>query len=57
MALNAARTSLLSGPANRAHYEAFPMREPISDMVHIDSLNITGNLGFADCTSSARSSS
>ena len=39
------------GRASMAHYEAFPMREPISDMVHIYSLNVTGNLGFADFTS------
>jgi iron complex outermembrane receptor protein len=39
------------GPAYMAHYEAFPMREPISDMIHIYSLNVTGNLGFADFTS------
>jgi iron complex outermembrane receptor protein len=38
------------GPAYMAHYEAFPLPEPISDMVHIYSLNVTGNLGFADFT-------
>jgi iron complex outermembrane receptor protein len=38
------------GPAYMAHYEAFPIPEPISDMVHIYSLNVTGNLGFADFT-------
>jgi iron complex outermembrane receptor protein len=39
------------GQAYMAHYEAFPMREPISDLVHIFSLDITANLGFADLTS------
>jgi outer membrane receptor protein involved in Fe transport len=41
------------GPKYMAHYEAFPMAEPISDMVHIYSLNITANLGFADLTSAS----
>ena len=39
------------GAAYMAHYEAFPMREPISDLVHIFSVTATGNLGFADFTS------
>ena len=39
------------GPAYMAHYEAFTIPEPISDMVHIYSVNITGNLGFANFTS------
>jgi outer membrane receptor protein involved in Fe transport len=39
------------GPAYMAHYEAFNIPEPISDMVHIYSVNITGNLGFANFTS------
>jgi iron complex outermembrane recepter protein len=39
------------GPSYEAHYEAFPLREPLSDEVHIYSINITGNLGFADFTS------
>jgi len=39
------------GPAYMAHYEAFGLREPISDMVHIYSINVTGNVGFADFTS------
>ena len=39
------------GPAYMAHYEAFPLREPLSDMVHIYSLNVSGNVGFADFTS------
>jgi iron complex outermembrane recepter protein len=39
------------GPAYMAHYEAFPLREPISDEVHIYSINVTGDLGFADFTS------
>jgi iron complex outermembrane recepter protein len=39
------------GRSYMAHYEAFPMREPISDLVHIYSLDITANLGFADLTS------
>jgi outer membrane receptor protein involved in Fe transport len=39
------------GPAYMAHYEAFPIPEPISDTVHIYSLTLTDNLGFADLTS------
>jgi outer membrane receptor protein involved in Fe transport len=39
------------GPAYMAHYEAFPIPEPISDTVHIYSLTMTDNLGFADLTS------
>jgi iron complex outermembrane recepter protein len=39
------------GPAYMAHYEAFGLSEPISDMVHIYSINVTGNVGFADFTS------
>ena len=39
------------GHSYMAHYEAFPLREPISDLVHILSLNVTGNVGFADFTS------
>jgi iron complex outermembrane recepter protein len=39
------------GPAYMAHYEAFGLTEPLSDMVHIYSLNVTGNVGFADFTS------
>ena len=39
------------GPAYMAHYEAFDIPEPISDMVHIYSINVTGDLGFANLTS------
>jgi iron complex outermembrane recepter protein len=38
------------GASYMAHYEAFPLAEPISDMVHIYSVNVTGNLGFANFT-------
>jgi iron complex outermembrane recepter protein len=34
-----------------AHYEAFNTPEPINDTVHIYSLTLTGNLGFAELTS------
>jgi iron complex outermembrane receptor protein len=34
-----------------AHYEAFNIPEPIADTVHIYSLTLTQNLGFADLTS------
>jgi outer membrane receptor protein involved in Fe transport len=34
-----------------AHYEAFNVPEPISDLVHVYSLTATENLGFADLTS------
>jgi iron complex outermembrane receptor protein len=37
----------------RAHYEAFNTPEPIDDQVHLYSLNITGNLGFAELTSAS----
>jgi outer membrane receptor protein involved in Fe transport len=40
------------GPDYLAHYEAFPIRERISDTAHIYSLTIKDNLGFADLTSS-----
>jgi len=39
------------GPDYLAHYEAFPISEPISDTAHIYSLTINDNLGFADVTS------
>jgi len=38
-----------SGP--RAHYQAFPIQEGISDSVNIYSLKIVQNLGFAEFTS------
>jgi iron complex outermembrane recepter protein len=41
------------GPAYMAHYEAFGLSEPISDMVHIYSINVTGDVGFADFTSAS----
>jgi iron complex outermembrane receptor protein len=41
------------GPAYMAHYEAFGLTEPISDEVHIYSINVTGNVGFADFTSAS----
>src|SRR6202522_2454069 len=34
-----------------AHYEAFNIPEPVTDTVHIYSLNAVGDLGFADLTS------
>jgi iron complex outermembrane recepter protein len=39
------------GPAYMAHYEAFDIPEPIADTVHVYSLKVTDNLGFADLTS------
>lgn len=39
------------GAAYMAHYEAFSIPEPISDVVHISSLTVVANLGFADLTS------
>jgi iron complex outermembrane receptor protein len=39
------------GRSQMAHYEAFPIAEPISDHVNIYSLDISANLGFADLTS------
>jgi iron complex outermembrane recepter protein len=39
------------GRSYMAHYEAFPIAEPISDHVNIYSLDISANLGFADLTS------
>jgi outer membrane receptor protein involved in Fe transport len=39
------------GGAFRAHYEAFNIPEPVADTVHIYSLTLTQNLGFADLTS------
>lgn len=39
------------GPAHMAHYEAFNVPEPITDLVHVYSLTVTDNLGFADLTS------
>jgi iron complex outermembrane receptor protein len=39
------------GSAYMAHYEAADVPEPIADTVHIYSLKITANLGFADLTS------
>ena len=36
------------GASYMAHYQAFNIPEPISDSVHINSLTITGDLGFAD---------
>ena len=39
------------GPNHMAHYEAFPISEPIKDTVHIYSMTITDNMGFADLTS------
>jgi iron complex outermembrane receptor protein len=39
------------GAAYMARYEAFPLREPISDLVHLYSLTMTANVGFADLTS------
>jgi iron complex outermembrane receptor protein len=39
------------GSAFLAHYEAFNLPEPVADTVHIYSLTLTQNLGFADLTS------
>ena len=39
------------GAAHPAHYEAYNIPEPISDDVHVYSLTVTANLGFADLTS------
>lgn len=39
------------GPSYMAHYEAFNIPESVADTVHIYSLTITANLGFADLTS------
>ncbi len=39
------------GPADLAHYEAFPIREPLIDYAKIYSLTVTDHLGFADLTS------
>lgn len=39
------------GPDYMAHYEAFPLRERLSDQVRIYSLTITDKLGFAEFTS------
>jgi hypothetical protein len=39
------------GSSYLAHYEAFPIREPFADTVHVYSVSITDNLGFADLTS------
>lgn len=39
------------GSSYGAHYEAFNIAEPIADTVHIYSLTINDNLGFADLTS------
>ena len=39
------------GAAYMAHYEAFPVREPIEDDVKLYSVTMTDNLGFADLTS------
>jgi iron complex outermembrane recepter protein len=36
-----------------AHYEAYDLAEPIEDRVHIYSLTVTANLGFADLTSAS----
>jgi iron complex outermembrane receptor protein len=36
-----------------AHYEAFNIPESVSDDIHVYSLTITDNLGFADLTSAA----
>ncbi len=41
------------GLPHLAHYEAFNTPEPIDDQVHLYSLNITGNLGFAELTSAS----
>jgi iron complex outermembrane recepter protein len=39
------------GAAYMAHYEAFPIREPITDTISIYGLTLTANVGFADLTS------
>lgn len=39
------------GPDYLAHYEAANVPEPIRDLLHVYSLTATGNLGFADLTS------
>jgi iron complex outermembrane recepter protein len=39
------------GAAYMARYEAFPEREPITDLVHLFSLTMVANVGFADLTS------
>ena len=36
-----------------ARYEAFPIREPVFDQVHLFSLTVNGNVGFADLTSAS----
>jgi iron complex outermembrane recepter protein len=49
--LDSSPTSSAPGQVYNAHYEVFPLREGIHDDVHIYSLNINANLGFADLTS------
>jgi outer membrane receptor protein involved in Fe transport len=41
------------GPSYRAHYEAFNIREPVTDRVQLYSLTINWHLGFADLTSAS----
>ena len=42
-----------AGAAYVGHYEAFNVPEPIDDTIHIFSLNVVANLGFADLTSAS----
>jgi outer membrane receptor protein involved in Fe transport len=41
------------GASYLSRYEPFPIREPVTDEIHIYSLTITANLGFADLTSAS----
>jgi iron complex outermembrane receptor protein len=44
-------TSTSPGPVYDAHFEAFPMREPVHDNIQIFGLTGTTDVGFADITS------
>jgi len=44
-------TSTSPGPVYNAHYEAFPVREPIHDDIQIFGLTANVDVGFADVTS------
>jgi iron complex outermembrane receptor protein len=39
------------GPSNQAHYEVLPSSQEVFDEVHIYSVTVNANLGFADFTS------
>jgi outer membrane receptor protein involved in Fe transport len=41
------------GAAQMAHFEAAPIPEPIGDALHLYSLTVSDNLGFADLTSAS----